>query len=642
MPTKIWTAFSYADGVAYSEDGGSLFSIIAQDPSWKGIGYLYGYSETRIIAAIAQQVVFGTYYPIAEWDGVSWTVDTSITVSKTGVRPWCSSNEIFFVVASSGTAGRTLHRKSSGSWSTIDTLALGHQWADVHGVSNSCVVGCAGYYVTNEHYVRRWNGSTMDQIYTSSEAGYPCCVYVVDEDSIWYAWAKASDYTIVIEHWNGSSWTVTHSAIYGTLAQSTPTAFSFVDTNSGWLVFDGYQEAGGPILHWNGSIWTSQTLPPEVNQFDAFYGVYAASETEVYATAIAGVENHLIKFDGVSWTDITPSDWLVASLNLQPIGIYAIPEVIPVTETDSFKNYFNVQRIDFIAQPVPRNIWNQFDEHAATTSLTRLPGEKNWEFKRRILDNAVNRGNSSYKGIINSATRELGLSQYNAIIINPKLKDDGTFLAPDPRVEIRGKYVYLYSDFSRGLLANQVDRLTEGGNYECLGWLVDFINTSLYFEAHLSPGVGRHVRSSVLLDQTNVKPVDAEEIPGTTKFRLEHYPVVPSSIQFARRDTFVTEVSSEDAVHLLGQYHIDYFNGIIKCFSIPGYGEHLRYKYVLYPFEAKASPVIVYNMNDEDFKNHIFQQVLQDDGTWARSLPNVKGTNILNELLSAIAMYWGQ
>lgn len=54
-------------------------------------------------------------------------------------------------------------------------------------------------------------------------------------------------------------------------------------------------------------------------------------------------------------------------------------------------------------------LWNTFDEHGLVTDLIRLPSESNYDYSLRIKDAYKNRGGSSFKGIVNGATRELGL-----------------------------------------------------------------------------------------------------------------------------------------------------------------------------------------------------------------------------------------
>lgn len=56
-------------------------------------------------------------------------------------------------------------------------------------------------------------------------------------------------------------------------------------------------------------------------------------------------------------------------------------------------------------------LWNVFDEHGLLMDLERLPDEPNEDYRTRIKDVYRNRGGSSFQGIVNGATRELGLSK---------------------------------------------------------------------------------------------------------------------------------------------------------------------------------------------------------------------------------------
>jgi len=57
------------------------------------------------------------------------------------------------------------------------------------------------------------------------------------------------------------------------------------------------------------------------------------------------------------------------------------------------------------------HIWNAFDEFGLLLGLERLYGERNAEFKERILDVFRNPGNSTKQGLINAISRDLGISQ---------------------------------------------------------------------------------------------------------------------------------------------------------------------------------------------------------------------------------------
>jgi hypothetical protein len=301
---------------------------------------------------------------------------------------------------------------------------------------------------------------------------------------------------------------------------------------------------------------------------------------------------------------------------------------------------FNVSRIDIVAIPTQKDIWNEFDELGAIVSLERSKGEENWEFRRRIFDTLVNRANASYRGLVNGVTRELGLSLYDCLSIVPKTNSDDSFLAADPCVRFEGAYVYLYSDYTNGILDHKIDRYEQGGNYEHLYRLVDFINQTVYFEAHLVPGVDRNARSMVLFNQSNRKR-DTNDVPQSTKFKLENPYIVDGTLYFSDRSVFAVEKSTEAEVMSPGEFYVNYQTGMVVCNQVPDQGAWARYYYTETPFVAKASPVVLVDINQESFKVKMFEQILQDDGTFEHGLPTKLGADLINELLSVVPMYWG-
>lgn len=66
---------------------------------------------------------------------------------------------------------------------------------------------------------------------------------------------------------------------------------------------------------------------------------------------------------------------------------------------------------------IQHHVWNAFDEFGLLLGLYRLNGERNKEFKARILDVFANPANSTKDGLINAISRELGVDK-NEITIN--------------------------------------------------------------------------------------------------------------------------------------------------------------------------------------------------------------------------------
>jgi hypothetical protein len=90
-----------------------------------------------------------------------------------------------------------------------------------------------------------------------------------------------------------------------------------------------------------------------------------------------------------------------------------------------------------------------------------------------------------------------------------------------------------------------------------------------------------------------------------------------------------------------GRYHIDYSKGIVTVYTIPTATDTVRYQYIRYPFYVEASPVILHDINSDEFKTKMFEQILLENGTYTDGKPDFLGVDIINEILSVVPMYWG-
>lgn len=89
------------------------------------------------------------------------------------------------------------------------------------------------------------------------------------------------------------------------------------------------------------------------------------------------------------------------------------------------------------------HVWNFLDEFGALFGCTRLYGENNYNYKKRLLDVFINPANSSKIGLANGISRELGLRKYKTWE-NPKKE----FIIKDEMVIINtitknGEYIDL-------------------------------------------------------------------------------------------------------------------------------------------------------------------------------------------------------
>jgi hypothetical protein len=66
-------------------------------------------------------------------------------------------------------------------------------------------------------------------------------------------------------------------------------------------------------------------------------------------------------------------------------------------------------------------VFNVFDEHGLFLALPRLPGEKNQQYRNRLLDVNVHPSDTTLRGVSFGASREIGLRLENAILVSSPL-----------------------------------------------------------------------------------------------------------------------------------------------------------------------------------------------------------------------------
>ncbi len=310
----------------------------------------------------------------------------------------------------------------------------------------------------------------------------------------------------------------------------------------------------------------------------------------------------------------------------------------------SLINTFNVSQIHIVGVPIVQNVYNQFDEFGLFIGLPRLSGENIESYKARLLDTYINRANSTYQGLINGITRELGLKLYNPIRIYP-IKSNGVFVAENPIITFSGPYVQLWRDKINNILEMEIDRFNPDGDAYQIRDLVSFINSrSIYFGATLINNDWE--RSMTICNQSNYKTVGIELVPASENFQL-NYPninggsIIPSSLFFSDNNVFANLVPNQLSVINDGDYFIDYYTGNVFCSLTPTAGTTVRYTWIDYGWKPVASPVIINNISSSNFQRKMFNQVLADDGTFYNGIPTEYGASLINELLSVFALYNG-
>ena len=294
-----------------------------------------------------------------------------------------------------------------------------------------------------------------------------------------------------------------------------------------------------------------------------------------------------------------------------------------------------------IFTPEQHQVFNELDRFGLLLGQKRLEGERNSDYKQRLLDVLVNRASSTYRGLINGITRELGLKIEEIFIIRPVLDNTGNTLSANPAVVFQETKCKVYTDYTLGDdgLYTSLDRFAFGDNYTIHG-LMNSIEDTGYFTCEFVLQDRRFDRSMTIFNQSTINTVLSEEIDtGGSRVKLKNDKLISNSVIF-RSPNLNERVESQELLVRSGQYYIDMANGIIYSTSSPAPGSVVRYQYRNDIYRVLASPIIIHNLQSIDFRSKMFDQ-LTLNGETTDGAPSPLGIELINELLSVYPTGYG-
>ncbi len=266
----------------------------------------------------------GTYYTLVEhWNGTSWSVVPS-------PNPGTFSNLLYGVAAVSandvwavgyfetgtGYVGRTLVEHWNGtSWSVVSSPNIGPVNNFLYGVAavSATDVWAVGYYETSSGpditIIEHWNGTSWSVVPSVSPGAFANIlngITAVSANDVWavgtYNNSLGGPYQTLIEHWDGTSWSVVSSPNVGT-NDNDLFGVAAVSANDVWAVGDynnGYPNPSYTLVeHWDGTSWSVVSSPNYGNQL---YEVAAVSANDVWAVGYNGNSTLIDHWDGTAWS----------------------------------------------------------------------------------------------------------------------------------------------------------------------------------------------------------------------------------------------------------------------------------------------------------------------------------------------------
>jgi hypothetical protein len=220
---------------------------------------------------------------IEHWNGTSWSIVSSPNVASLSdglsAVSAVSATDIWAIGAISGnTSSQPLIEHWNGaSWSINSSTGTGQALNGVAAIASNNV-WAVGSVLSSPSLVQtlieHWNGSTWSVVPSSGPGplfNILNSIAAISANNIWAVGddtnspAPSAEYAPLVEHWNGTTWSVVASTVAGT--SDRVNAIAAVSANNIWAMGDDRTslDPNGPyftlIEHWNGANWSVVNSP---------------------------------------------------------------------------------------------------------------------------------------------------------------------------------------------------------------------------------------------------------------------------------------------------------------------------------------------------------------------------------------------
>jgi hypothetical protein len=208
------------------------------------------------------------------------------------------------------------------SWSVVSSPnvgTLGNSLNAVAVVSASDIWAVGDSHTSNnflQTLIEHWNGTNWSVV-TSPNVGTSDNILrgvaVVSANDIWAVGDSGNESQTLIEHWNGTNWSVVTSPNVGPFKNQL-TAVAVVSASDVWAV--GFSDTSSSAVlqtlteHWNGSSWSVISSPSPGTSTNQLSAVAVVSATDIWAVGFffttSGLQETLTEqWNGKSWSVVT-------------------------------------------------------------------------------------------------------------------------------------------------------------------------------------------------------------------------------------------------------------------------------------------------------------------------------------------------
>ena len=214
-----------------------------------------------------------------------------------------SANDIWAVGSSSKgnpSPTQTLIEHWNGTqWSIVNSPSPGTLSNSLSGVaalstSNVWAVGTfANSFSSSQTLIEHWNGTSWSIVKSPNPSGLTANtlngISEVSTSDIWAVGYSANNNTgfesTLIEHWNGTSWSIVKSPNPSGSTYNTLVGIAIVSTSDIWVVGTSITNASSSTLieHWNGTKWSIVSSPNPGSSYNKLNEVAAVSANDIWA-----------------------------------------------------------------------------------------------------------------------------------------------------------------------------------------------------------------------------------------------------------------------------------------------------------------------------------------------------------------------
>jgi hypothetical protein len=321
----------------------------------------------------------------------TWQVDSSpnpagSTFSQLNAVFAASHTQAFAVgqtrVAASGDGFETLIEEWNGStWSVVAGAPASASESSLSGISGS---GPSDIWAVGENsgtsFIEHWNGQSWSHVASPASEPPNGQLNAVSADSPTDAWAGGSaskvdvnngGVTPLIEHWNGTQWSVSPGAINTTSSASSGRILSIaaISPTDVWALADVGQgkENAAEIEHFNGTQWSIVSLPVSA----VLHGLSAVSANDVWAVGNQGLT---LNWNGTQWSQVAnPAG---GTAGLAAVAALSANDVWAISKNGAQTEQWNGTQWTAVppASALPADFEVTGDESASGGSLSGLTG----------------------------------------------------------------------------------------------------------------------------------------------------------------------------------------------------------------------------------------------------------------------------